>query len=381
MWGLTHELSTKDDEGKRHLTRAGRYSIAFVIVGLLMSLNTTALESINKARTDDQARQEKQQAEQSQALKDLTQQQQAEAVEQRRREDSKAILDTAQQASIESSLREQRDTKRAIQQHTTMLKEVSRLLQPINDVKVEAAVLIPRHRWYSSYLQRLDEAVVDYMANPKGSSVSSGIYSQDAFRKGRFIPEVIRIPPASTAYPQLNRECEASHLVTEPQITIYLRKRPFDLRRLKLPGFELYRESDLQLITTGTARLLEYEPNTKRIAAILDLRATVDQESWDSNAKVTSVADLPGSQMFLSVGERGLCASSMPVAQIELPEYDLVQFVMRIGRRQFSIDMKYFERVRDKNRMNYYVITFPDSDELFRRLSESAENLSWYSKR
>jgi hypothetical protein len=56
LWGLTHELSTKDEQNKRHLTKAGKYSIAFVLLGLFFSLNTAVLKDITEKQDKAEAR-------------------------------------------------------------------------------------------------------------------------------------------------------------------------------------------------------------------------------------------------------------------------------------------------------------------------------------
>ncbi|HEX5702365.1 MAG TPA: hypothetical protein VFX97_04010 [Pyrinomonadaceae bacterium] len=82
IWGLNHELYTKDANNKRHLTQAGRYAIAFTLLGMVISLNTAVLKNV----TDNQARNEAAQKEQQKALDELTRQQQEEARARRQEE-------------------------------------------------------------------------------------------------------------------------------------------------------------------------------------------------------------------------------------------------------------------------------------------------------
>jgi len=59
IWGLTHELYIKDEHNRRHLTRAGRYSIALALLGLFISLNTAVLKTITDKQNKANAQTEK----------------------------------------------------------------------------------------------------------------------------------------------------------------------------------------------------------------------------------------------------------------------------------------------------------------------------------
>ncbi len=65
IWGLTHELYTKDNNNRRHLTKEGKYSVAFTVLGLFVSLNTAVLKTItdnqDKATVRDEAARKDQQ--------------------------------------------------------------------------------------------------------------------------------------------------------------------------------------------------------------------------------------------------------------------------------------------------------------------------------
>lgn len=58
IWGVTHELTTKDEDNKRHLTRAGRYSVALTLLGLLISVNTGVLKFVVDNQTASRQAQE-----------------------------------------------------------------------------------------------------------------------------------------------------------------------------------------------------------------------------------------------------------------------------------------------------------------------------------
>ena len=146
IWGLTHELSVKDNEGKRHLTKAGRTAIGLTVFSLMISLNTAVLENLLKARAADRAKEDKQQLEirtaqekQQEALEKLAQQQREEAREQTRREDVRAQRDQIENAAeqqrakieeaerstaLEIGLRERREIARELQSTRENLEQL-----------------------------------------------------------------------------------------------------------------------------------------------------------------------------------------------------------------------------------------------------------------
>jgi hypothetical protein len=111
IWGLTHELTTKDENNRRHLTTAGKYSVAFVLLGLFISFNTAVLKTI----TDNQDRNAAKQAEE---LANLARQQKEEATEERRRSEARET-----QAKIDREAQEGRDRALGQQQRDLALSQ------------------------------------------------------------------------------------------------------------------------------------------------------------------------------------------------------------------------------------------------------------------
>jgi hypothetical protein len=108
IWGLTHELYTKDENNTRHLTKEGKYAVAVTLLGLLISLNTGVLKVITdgqkKARDDQEAARNE--------LKDFTRQQEEAARIQ-------TLQDTARQTKedLANSSEAQRYRELLIAQH------------------------------------------------------------------------------------------------------------------------------------------------------------------------------------------------------------------------------------------------------------------------
>jgi hypothetical protein len=118
IWGLTHELSTKDENGKRRLTKAGKYSIAYILLGLLISFNTGVLKTITDNQDRNNAKSEAAQKEQQAALKDMAEKQMAEARQQELRDEARKT-----KAQIAEGNQEQRDAALAAQQLDLSLQQ------------------------------------------------------------------------------------------------------------------------------------------------------------------------------------------------------------------------------------------------------------------
>lgn len=118
IWGLTHELYTKDENNKRHLTKAGKYSIAFALIGLLISFNTAALKTITDNQDKAIAKAEDDRKRQEEALEKLSSQQREEARAQESRDEARTT-----QEKIDREAQEQRDNDLAQKQRDLSLSQ------------------------------------------------------------------------------------------------------------------------------------------------------------------------------------------------------------------------------------------------------------------
>lgn len=182
IWGLTHELYTKDANNRRQLTSAGRYSIAFAVLGLLISLNTAILKSIidkqDKAAAIATAESEKLANQQREETRDRK------AVEEARITQDKIDSD-AQSRQLDELAQKQRDLalsqqqiqgfnkaeagnrKRAVaelQRTNTLLFNVNRGQYPITkDLKITPFIRIStEHPILNPYAQQIKRAAELY---------------------------------------------------------------------------------------------------------------------------------------------------------------------------------------------------------------------------
>lgn len=181
IWALTHELYTKDEHNKRHLTGAGKVALGMIILGLLLTLNTAALEAVSKKRDKEQADTKEAQREQKIALENLAQKQQQEADRQEKREADrlhnekidKTARETREQmseaemrAAITGAAREQRQTMRQF----AATSEIIFASQPLRSLglswtfeNVPDHLLTPLNQAQSDVQDRIDDDEMKFM--------------------------------------------------------------------------------------------------------------------------------------------------------------------------------------------------------------------------
>lgn len=351
IWGLTHELYTKDDEGKRHLTRAGRYSIGFVVLGLLISLNTTVLESLNKQRADDRAQSEKQR----QTLERLAELQRQESFNQEQREETRkqeardlalaqeardnakkqkeAILDAEQRASIEGAMREQRTTRGELERHIGVITELSRVLQPIDDIKLNYVMLIPNDAVLGNYLSRIKKDMTPRIK-----------FSQSTYFRLPFID------------PQ--GDCVAEEAITDfDSVVILFFKEPQSELALRDAEATFYRKGDLSLDVKASEMQLEYNRDSQRVGITFEGGVNIKQAEA-LTSRIVSIPDLYGAQMIVAVAERAECGGLEYSAVFEMD-----RFSIRFGNTILVINKKEFDTVVTKEGVELFVFNFPEFEE------------------
>ncbi len=181
IWALTHELYTKDADNKRHLTKEGRFSVVFIVLGLVISFNTAVLKTI----VDKQEMNETAQKEQKAALEKLAHQQEEEAREQRRRDEARR-----QEEHLTQVNQEQRDNALALSQQQLQgfsrgeslvrqktlaeLKRSNHILFNINRGQYPLTVALKlapfirvslKHPIFRNHVQEIEKAAQDFREN------------------------------------------------------------------------------------------------------------------------------------------------------------------------------------------------------------------------
>ena len=180
VWGLTHELYTKGAGNQRRLTAAGRYSIAFTLLGLFISFNTGVLKTIidSQDRVEAKAAADRQKQEttlekleekaRAQQLRD-EQRKTQEQIDRKDQEQQKRDLSLARQqiqgfSRTEELARDQMlvEVQRAAEsaeQAQRIIHDLDRSLHPFFPINMRAIFRADlRHPPYAAYRDRLVKA-------------------------------------------------------------------------------------------------------------------------------------------------------------------------------------------------------------------------------
>lgn len=387
IWGLTHETSIKDSENQRHLTKAGKYSIAFVIAGLLISLNTAAIESINKQRDNERAEEKEQREKQQKALERLgdLQRQEADKQEQRQKAEEARRLEDAWKQEQRDNLEEarrQRDLDIANQQQQTLevLTQVSRSVQKINTIELSAWIDLPiDHPALRKFRDRLDGLLDENLRNtslPPGNRVQ--ILALTSF------PEVTKFGEG---------EDLAHFLVTHcGDVRLAFYKRPIDPNKFGLAGrapnenFPGYLPPDLTFDISEPERFARldviYELNWKvdwynlppveslihkpRRLRINPSEFRPDPKFIEGTGAIRSIPDLLGAQLFVFVSNGVVTGDpKMDSTVAEIRRHARVQTLrIKIDDRTFWIrneQLRFFPS-ENNDLVAYSVFRFPDSE-------------------
>jgi hypothetical protein len=281
IWGLKHELTTKDEKNKRHLTDAGKYSVGFILLGLFISLNTGVLKTITDKQNKYEAARKASLKEQVDALRELTAQQQREEIIQTQ---SQEVIANQQRALAA----QQRDFALSQQQLTEFnkaellarqrtLDEVQRLGQILWDVRrtqyqidnknvriMASLEISAQHPDLTEYSNKIDvEARRDIdrrrIEDPTWSGRQYSVSSSDGLPAG--IPETLRNPRIQLLFykrnwdqsqrnlPDLNFACEfyskRDGMDRWPNITYSFELGSFRVEGSEIPATKVLSSSEI----------------------------------------------------------------------------------------------------------------------------------------
>jgi hypothetical protein len=371
IWGLTQEPYTKDETNKRHLTKAGKYSIAFTLLGLFISLNTGVLKAVTDNQELESAKQEAARKEQEAALKDLARQQQEESRAQGLRDEARKtqekIDQEAQKRRDEDLFHKQRDiglaqqqlrgfseaesaarqrTMNLLQRSNNILRDVRRTQYPFSGAMRLSTTL--RLSWDHPQLKELSRLIEAASTRAPASTLIS-LYGDkddidinlskdfDLFKPIGGMPEILRSPYLMVSIYERGRNDLSSE--TPPDIRIIYVP---DVVEGEKPGegIGLY---TLRYFFKSRSYLIEAPPVTIEPATL-------------STGRITSVLALPGTTLVVGCGALGLTGCehlSLESLNMEIP-----------SGWQVVIDGKSFKRLTIKGR-EVFVHTFDPDEEKF----------------
>ena len=351
VWGLTHELSTKHENGASRLTRAGRYSIGFVLLGLFISLNTAVLKSVSDAQEKADAETASARKRQEDALQQIAAQQREESLARQTQERIDRKAEEQQQLNIEGfskteglareqMLGEVQRAAKSAEQAQKIIKDLDRSLHPLFPLKVHATFLADlRPGIYAAYRERLIKAA-----------------SADEESAG---PELAVDSPL---FPDKKRDEKAYNLLmAPPQMSVWFIQHPV------APEWYDKQEPDVNFVLENTAADPPLAVGQKAIArpkidkeygfdkdGIVSIRfpaETIKAPSY-SDGHMVSTLDLLGSRMAIHISPWFTLYS----VSIELP-----------GGLEMQFHEKDFQHIAGRSE-GLLIFTFPKTKEDFSKL-------------
>lgn len=174
IWGLTKELYIKDDDGKRHLTTAGKAAIVVTVLSLLVSLNTAVLESVLKNRAEQAIKEEGARKQQEDTLARIAQAHQQSEIA---RQQSEKIDESTRKTLIDASERERREISRIrelLTRQDRTLFDVNRTINPIYpiafQVKISYHASDPKIKgFYENVIKEAEKLLAEGHVSGKGN--------------------------------------------------------------------------------------------------------------------------------------------------------------------------------------------------------------------
>ena len=324
IWGLTHELYIKTANNERRLTTAGRYSIAFALLGLFISLNSAVLKTV----------------------KDNQDKGDAEAAEARKKQED-ALEKIASQQREESLARQTRDkvdqearklSKQQIEGFGRTIADLDRSLHPLFPLRIHSTFIADlRHPLYAAYRERLVKAA------PADEESSW--------------PELAESTPL---FPDKTRERAAYNLLMAPaQMRVFIAQNaaesPYWHPDLSFKLKNTSSDAPVPVGQTASPRakiFAEYSFSKKGVVSIAFPTETINASDCFSNGRIVSAVDLKGARMSIEVSPR----FKLSWISIELP-----------GSNEIQLKRKNFKQSNDSGHM-LYTFLFPKAEERMSKL-------------
>lgn len=334
IWGLTHELYTKDENNKRHLTSAGKYAITFTLVSLLVSLNATGLESVIK-----------QSKEQESATKAA-----------------------------------QKDAERTLK----LLQEISRAVYSIDDVEISFTLNIPLDdERLTKYRERLDKAANNYAKTlaKAGTGAKKLLKTKDietgslSWSDEGVIVSTVYIRKGSSLLPQI----EPGYRLTDETLAyglmlsenagglyISFSKSINQLAKLDYENVNPHSDAMWRATFVDGEPVMTYDLNSGEATIIYDIKMT--KNNWITNKPINSIPDLLGANMFvyLNPAEFYLDKDSDAVLNELRKKVKLEFLTIQIGNHAFGFDQNNLVENKTADNYPYYINKWSETlDQLF----------------
>lgn len=215
IWGLATRSSFDDDRGRKRLTAAGHVAVALVFCSGLIGVLSFGLETQQKWRDQDNARQ-KELLQQQEKLRAIAQHQ-LDLAEQRAEfaENRSLVLEKAEEQrsrEVEIAQRISLGSARNLARTQAALAQLERVLQPLDTPKIIVSWKLPGNfPGGEPLMKRLAEFGRQLAADPTLATRTPGIRTEDPDTNGK--PSAFSFTSSSSLFPQPTSEPDAWNLL------------------------------------------------------------------------------------------------------------------------------------------------------------------------
>lgn len=257
-----------------------------------------------------------------------------------------------------STLKENTQTSR------TIFNQTNRLMNPLRDVQILYFLNIPlsANSEVKKYRDRLEKSVRDILPQLKENAFSiPGIYVQEFSGND---PKLIRFDNRTKLFPSYLGELVSYEVLTRSGLSLQIYKNPIDPIEHPEIKKNSNKKADLHIqINARTDVPLLYKVKSHQI---IFYSGTVesDPRNWVTNRKITSVPDLAGSQLFISLRPSRTVVYGQPIMDLieESRKEDIFELLqINVYGTRLVIRQENVKQYRTFDGYPIYVFEFPQN--------------------
>lgn len=254
-----------------------------------------------------------------------------------------------------------------LKRSTQVLESIRRTFNRIDSLSGDVWFSIPHsHEAIAPYHRRMKKAVEAFLADPADNHdvyVSRSRPNDD----GSSTPDQVAISDHSTVFPQQNEQPVERLLSMGLAVSAY--RSPVEATDFLATRWSGRGQPDLQLSLSTQSPDLNVELEDYSLEMYSQL--ITDQQYWDTNGRIASIDDLPGSQLWFYV-DRPAGFSDHPNSNLnELLQQltrrvEIRTVVLRINEIDFWFRAEQLNRIETQDGTPAWTITLPpDADTLY----------------